>query len=139
MIQRPTTPTFNVVDTSAWLEYMTGGPNAGVFASPIEATERLVVPSISILEVFRWVLRERGEGDALQMAAVMQQGKVVDLDAHLALTAARLGLQHKLPLADSVILATARTYNAVLWTQDADFEGIPHVEYRGKVKPGTST
>lgn len=135
MIQRPPSPIRNVVDTSGWLEYMANGPNAPVFAPALEAPDRLIVPTISILEVFRWVLRERGESDALQLTAAMHQGIVVDLDAPLALSAAKLGLQYRLPLADSVILATAREYDAVLWTQDADFDGIPNVEYRPKVKP----
>ncbi len=134
MIQRPAHPVRNVVDSSAWLEYMTNGPNAAVFAPAIEATDDLVVPTISITEVFRWVLRERGESDALQLTAVMQQGLVVGLDAHLAASAAHEGLRHKLPLADSIILATARSYNAVLWTQDMDFEGVPNVEYHPKPK-----
>lgn len=132
MIQRPAAPTHNVVDTSGWLEYMTNGPNASEFGPALSALDRLIVPTISMAEVFRWVLRERGESDALQLAAGMQQGIVVELDGHIALAAAKLGLQHKLPMADSIILATAREYNAVLWTQDRHFEGIPNVEYRPK-------
>lgn len=91
-----------------------------------------MIPTLSILEVFRWVLRERGEDAALQAAALLQQGQVVDLSASLAMRAAKLGVEHKLPLADSVMLATARAYDAVLWTQDADFEGMQGVEYRPK-------
>jgi predicted nucleic acid-binding protein len=139
VIQPATVPVRNAVDTSGWLEYMTNGPNASLFAPAIEATDHLVVPTISVLEVFRWVLRERGESDALQATALMQQGIVVDLDATLALKAAKLGLTHKLPLADSVIYATAREYNAVLWTQDAHFDGLPDVEYHPKVKPSAGT
>ena len=108
MIQPAASPVRNLVDTSGWLEYMTNGPNSDLFASAIEDTHYLVVPTISILEVFRWVLRERGESDALQATAMMQQGSVVDLDAALALKAAKLGNTLKLPLADSVIYA-ART------------------------------
>lgn len=119
----------NVVDSSGWIEYFTGSPNAEIFAASIEATEQLIVASISVLEVFRWVLREHGETDALRAAALMQQGHVVDLDTTLALRAAKLGIEHKLPLADSVLLATARVFGATLWTQDADFEGITGVQY----------
>ncbi len=126
------TPRPNVVDSSGWLEYLVEGDNASFFAAAIEDVDNLVVPTLSILEVFKWVLRERGEEDALQVASLMQQGEVVDLDAALSLRAAKLGVQRKLPLADSVILATARACNAVLWTQDADFEGIPDVQYRAK-------
>lgn len=122
----------NVVDSSGWLEYLADAPNADFFAAAIEDTERLVVPTMSILEVFKWVLRERGEGPALQAAALMQQGHVVELDVALATHAAKLGIELKLPLADSVMLATARAYGATLWTQDADFENVPGVRYRPK-------
>ena len=120
----------NVVDSSAWLEYFANGPNAGAFAAAIEKTSDLVVPSLTLYEVFRRVIQQRDEGAALQAVATMQQGSVVDLDASLALAAARLSIEHRLPLADSVILATARAQAATLWTQDADFEGMQGVEFR---------
>ena len=120
----------NVVDSSAWLEYFANGPHASFFAKPIEQIETLIVPSLSVFEVFKRVLQQRDENDALQAVAVMQQGAVVDLDASLAIDAARLSVEHKLPLADSVILATARRYDATLWTQDADFKGLEKVHYR---------
>ena len=119
----------NVVDSSGWLEYFANGPNAGFFAPAIEDVGRLLVPSICILEVFKRVLQQRGEGEALLAAALMQQGQAVDLDASLALRAARIGVEMKLPLADSVILASARSKNAVVWTQDADFDGLDGVKY----------
>jgi predicted nucleic acid-binding protein len=122
----------NVVDSSAWLEYFANGSNAGFFAGAIEATDELVVPSLTLYEVFKRVLQQRGENDALQAVAVMQQGIVVDLDARLALSAARISLQIKLPMADSIVLAAAREYGATLWTQDADLEGLPAVQYRKK-------
>ena len=125
----------NVVDSSGWLEYLADAANADFFAPAIEAPENLIVPAISILEVFKWVLRERGEDAALQAAALMQQGSVVELDVAQAIRAAKLGLEHRLPLADSVVLATARAYDAVLWTQDADFEGVEGVRYRPKSRP----
>jgi predicted nucleic acid-binding protein len=123
----------NVVDSSGWIEYVVDGPNADFFAGPIEQADELLVPTISILEVFKWVLRERGEADALQAAALMQQGEVVELDTAIATRAAQLGLTHKLPLADSVMLATAETFGATLWTQDVDFDGLPGVRYRAKI------
>lgn len=122
----------NLVDSSGWIEYFTNSLNADVFASAIEDPARLVVPSLSILEVFKWVLRERGEDAALTAAAVMQQGQVIELDAALALRAAKLGLAHRLPLADSVIYATTQAHDATLWTQDADFENLPSVRYSPK-------
>ena len=120
----------NVVDSSAWLEYFSDGPNAGFFAKPIENTKELIVPSLSLYEVYKRVLQQRGDSDALQIVAVMQQGQMVDLDGALALQAARLSRAHSLPLADSVILATARAFDAVLWTQDGDFKDLPGVQFR---------
>ena len=124
----------NVVDSSAWLEYLTDGPGADGFAAVIEATEDLVVPAVCLLEVFKIVLRQRGESDALQAVALMQQGQVVDLDATLALSAAALGVAHKLPLADSIVYATAQQVGGVVWTQDEDFDGLPDVQYHPKRK-----
>jgi predicted nucleic acid-binding protein len=122
----------NLVDSSGWLEYLADAENADFFAPVIEEPKQLVVPSVSILAVFKWVLRERGEDAALQAAALMQQGTVVDLDVALAIRAAKLGLDHKLPLADSIMLATAHTHGALLWTQDADFASIEGVRYQSK-------
>ena len=122
----------NVVDSSGWLEYFADGPNGSFFAPAIEASDRVVVPTLSIREVFKRTLQQGSESDALMAPACMQQGQVVALDASLALNAARLSLELRMPLADSVILATARAYQAVLWTQDADFEGIEGVKYTTK-------
>jgi predicted nucleic acid-binding protein len=119
----------NVVDSSGWLEYFADGPNADFFAPAIEQVSELVVPSISVYEVFKRVLQQRGESDALQAVAVMQQGAVADLDAGLALMAAKLSADLGLPMADSVMLATARAHNATLWTQDSDFLGVEGVQY----------
>jgi predicted nucleic acid-binding protein len=122
----------NVVDSSGWLEYFAGAANASFFAAAIEDAGRLIVPSITILEVFKRVMVVRGQTQALIAAAHMQQGKVVDLDQLLAVEAARLGIELKLPLADSVVLATARRHGATLWTQDADFENIAGVRFIAK-------
>jgi predicted nucleic acid-binding protein len=122
----------NVVDSSAWLEYFANGSNASFFAAPIEAIDELVVPSLTIYEVFKRVLQQRDESHALRAIAVMQQGAVIDLDVRLALCAARLSLDTRLPMADSVVLATARLHQAELWTQDADFASLPGVRYRAR-------
>lgn len=119
----------NVVDSSGWLEYFADGPNADFFAPAVENLAELVVPSISIYEVFKRVLQQRDESDALQAAAVMQQGMVVDLDRAIALSAAKLSVELRLPMADSVMLATARAHDATLWTQDADSKDIEGVQY----------
>ena len=119
----------NIVDSSGWLEYFADGPNAGFFAPAIERVSELVVPTLSLYEVFKKVLQQRGEGDALQAVAVMIQGKLVELDLDLALSAAKVSVEHKLPMADSVMLATAEACAATLWTQDRDFAGIEGVQY----------
>ncbi len=119
----------NIVDSSGWLEYFSDGPNAGRFAAPLEETSALVVPSITVYEVFKVVMREAGENKALQAIAAMQKGTVANLSSRLAMDAARLSLRHQLPMADSIILATAIIHEAVIWTQDADFESLPKVKY----------
>ena len=122
------TLTLNVVDSSAWLEYLTGGVQATCFADVIEDSKRLIVPAIVLYEVFKKVLRERGEQAALQIAAAMHAGKVVPVDAALALDAAR----YPMPLADSLIYATAQRLGATVWTQDKDFKDLPGVKYFAK-------
>lgn len=119
----------NIVDSSGWLEYFAEGPNAKFFAAPIEETRDLLVPTMSLYEVFKRVLAQRGENHALQAVALMHQGTVIELSASLALAAARLSLHEQIPMADSIMLATAQAYEAVLWTQDADFEEISGVKY----------
>lgn len=124
----------NVVDSSAWLSYFAGDQNAGAFAKPIEVIEELLVPSITLTEVFKCIVRQRSEDVALEAIAHMEQGKVVLLDSTLAINAAVYGLKHKLPLADSIIYATAKKFSAVIWTQDADFKALSDVKYFPKVK-----
>ena len=119
----------NVVDSSAWISYFTDDKNAEVFAGPIEDLEQLLVPSITLTEVFRFMSRQVGEAVALQSIAHMNQGLTVPLDASLALDAAVFGLELKLPLADSIIYATAKKFGARIWTQDSDFRNLPGVEY----------
>ncbi len=120
----------NVVDSSGWLEYFADGPNADFFEPVIGEEDSLVVPSISIYEVFKRLLAEPdGEQVGLSVVAAMQRGLMADLDAELALDAARISRETRLPMADSIMLATARAHGATLWTQDADFEGIADVQY----------
>jgi toxin FitB len=124
----------NVVDSSGWLEYLTGSPNAAFFADPIQRLQELLVPSIAIYEVYRQGLHHRGRAIADQFVDAMTMGQVVALDVTVAVRAAELAEQHKLAMADAIILATAQAHGAVLWTQDADFDGLPGVQYRPKVK-----
>jgi len=122
----------NVVDSSAWIEFFNGAPNANFFEPAILATEDLVVPTMVLLEVYKHIRRHQGRDPALSAIAGMRQGRVEDLDGRTALYAGELGVEMKLPLADSVILATARLNDAVLWTQDADFEGMDDVRFKPK-------
>ena len=119
----------NVVDSSAWLSYLAGDKNSGKFAKAIEDLDRLLVPSITLTEVFKTIFRQRDEEVALSVIAHMKQGKVIPLDSALAMDAATYGLAHKLPLADSIIYATARKYDATLWTQNMDFKSLENVRF----------
>ncbi len=122
----------NIIDSCGWLEYFADGPNASFFNRPLQKTTDLIVPTVTIYEVFRVVLRQRNESDALQAVALMQQGSVIDLTTNISVMAAKLGLDHGLPMADSIILATAHFYGAIIWTQDSDFEKIDGVQYVAK-------
>ena len=119
----------NVVDSSAWLEFLADSERADLYEEPILDTRRLLVPVICLYEVFRVMARQRSEAEALEAVAAMQQGTVIDLSAELALRAAQLSLEHSLPMADASILATTYSLQAELWTQDSDFEGLRDVRY----------
>lgn len=125
----------NVVDSSAWLSYFAGDKNAEFFAAAIENIDELIVPSITLTEVFKQIARQRNEAIALEIIAQMQQGMVVALDSDLAIRAASYGITLKLPLADSIIYATAMKYQATIWTQDSDFASLAHVKYVPKSMP----
>ena len=123
----------NLVDSSAWLEYLADGPNAEHFSDPLIDIDNLIVPTISICEVFKAVVSQRGEDVALQAVALMKQGTTVHLTDDLALQAAKIGREYKIPMADSIILATARAHKALLWTQDKDFKDMENVNYFPKL------
>lgn len=120
--------TANVVDSSGWLEYFADSVDASFFAPALEDIDHLFVPVLTIYEVFKKVLRERGEDNALRAASMMQTGQIIDLNSALAMEAAR----YALPLADSIIYASALRVGATLWTQDEHFKGLPHVRFRAK-------
>jgi predicted nucleic acid-binding protein len=124
----------NLVDSSAWLAYFAGERNAAFFAEAVEDTELLIVPTVCLYEVFKVILRERGEDEAFLAIAAMQQGTIVDLTADLALEAAALGIEEKLAFADSIIYTIAKRHGATVWTQDEHFAGKQDVEYRAKPK-----
>jgi predicted nucleic acid-binding protein len=121
-----------VVDSSGWIEVFTDGPKAALFLAVLDAELTLIVPAISILEVFQWVLREHSEAQAIQAVAAMQRGQVVNLDSNLAIAAAQLSHNLQLPMADSIILATARMHQARLYTMDGEFQGLADVELIAK-------
>jgi predicted nucleic acid-binding protein len=124
----------NVVDSSGWLEYFADDVNADFFAPAIEKTDELVVPTISIFEVFKRMRQQKGDEAALLAVTAMMQGQVIDLDSTLALNAATLSGDLQIPMADSMILATAHALDAELWTQDADLQGLEKVRYIEKKK-----
>ncbi len=119
----------NVVDSSGWLEYFAEGRNADFFAPAIEDTEQLLVPVICVYEVFKRILHQQGLGAAETRIADLYKGKLIDLTAPLAISAAVLSDELKLPMADSFILAIARAHEATLWTQDEHFKDIEGVKY----------
>ena len=119
----------NLVDSSGWLEYLSDSKNADSFAVPLNDIKNVIVPTICIYEVFKVVLREKGENQALQSVALMKQGNVVDLTFEVSIQSARFSLDNKIPMADSIIYATAQIYKAVIWTQDDDFKDLPGVKY----------
>ena len=122
----------NIVDSSGWLAYFADEPNAKHYLKPLNDTDSLVVPTVTIYEVFKVVLRESSENEALQTAVAMRKGRVVDLTASMAIAASKLSLKHNLPMADSIILATAKEFEATIWTQDSDFKNIDDVKYFSK-------
>jgi len=119
----------NIVDSSGWLAYFADEPNAKHFLIPLNDSAKLIVPTVTIYEVFKVILRESSENDALQAAIAMQKGTVVGLKTSSAIAASKLSLEHNLPMADSIIIATAQEFNAILWTQDSDFKKMNNVKY----------
>jgi predicted nucleic acid-binding protein len=122
----------NVVDSSAWIEYLADRPNAAAFAAVIEDDEQRLVPTLTLYEVFRFVNRTLGEDAAFAAVSTMMRGTVLDLTAQVAVEAARLSVEHGLAMADAMILAACLDAEATLWTQDAHFEGLAGVEFRRK-------
>jgi predicted nucleic acid-binding protein len=122
----------NIVDSSGWIEYIADDTNANFFEPPIVDSGKLLIPTICVYEVFKRVLQEFGEERALDTMGIMSLGTIIDLDRQIAIDAAQISNELKLAMADSIILATARTYDATLWTQDEHFEGIEGVKYKPK-------
>jgi predicted nucleic acid-binding protein len=122
----------NVIDSSGWLEYLSDGPQAASYRSVIKDVDHLLVPVVCLFEVFKITLARAGEDQALYVAGLMSLGTIVELDREIALEAAKLSVEHKLPMADSFIYATAQAHEATLWTQDQHFAGLPGVKLVNK-------
>lgn len=119
----------NIVDSSGWLEFFTAGPKGHIFRKLILEPQNLIVPSITIYEVTKKILVEIDDEAAQQKGTHMRLGTVIDLDAMLAVDAAHLSKELKLPMADAIIYATAKRHSATIWTMDEHFQGLPQVEY----------
>ena len=122
----------NIVDSSGWIEYVADDANAGFFEPLIIDSEKLLVPTICLYEVFKRVLQEFGEERALDAMGIMSLGTIIDLDRQIAIHAAQISNELKLAMADSIILASARAHDATLWTQDEHFKDIEGVRYKEK-------
>jgi len=119
----------NVVDSSGWLEYLADSKNAKLFASAIEKTDELVVSTINLYEVYKKILLEKDENAAIQVVGLMQQAKVIEVNSSIAIQAAKLSFEQKIPMADSLIYITAKQNNAIVWTRDIDFKDLDGVKY----------
>lgn len=119
----------NLVDSSGWLEYLADGKNAKLFAPAIEKTDELIVSTINVYEIYKKILLEKDENSAMQVIGLMQQAKVIAVNSTIAIHAAKLSYEQKIPMADSLIYITAKQNNAIVWTQDADFKDLDGVKY----------
>ena len=124
-----------VVDSSGWIEFFTDGRLADDYASRLRKLSTIVTPVIVIYEVYKRLKRELSEDDAVTAVSAMQRSQVVAIDQEIALTAADLSLEHGLAMADALVLATARKFNAELVTSDRDFDGMTGVTYLPKRPP----
>jgi predicted nucleic acid-binding protein len=119
----------NVIDSTFWLEYFSGTEAGDIVSDIIENPTELIVPTITVYEVFKKLLFERNEDDALLAIAQMKQGRIIDLTDELSLSAAKISKSYKIPMADSIIYATNLKFNCVLWTQDKHFADLKSVNY----------
>ena len=122
----------NLVDSSAWLEYLSNGKNAKHFASVIEDTKNLIISTINLYEIYKKVLSERDENSAIQVLGLLQQARIINVNTSISIIAAKLSFEKKIPMADSIIYTTAKVNDAILWTQDADFKNLEGVKYYKK-------
>lgn len=122
------------LDTSGWIEITHAGPNAEKFAKAVIGASSLFVSTISFYEIAKYTNRVADENATEEILTLLQQYLVTPVSHEIATLAATLSGRHKLAMADALIYATARHTNSTLWTQDDDFEGLPHVKYFPKIK-----
>ena len=123
------TASLNVVDSSGWIEFFTAGPNGPRFRKVIAKQERLVVPTIALYEVCKVLARRLAPDLVATCLNVMRLGQIIDLTDARAIAAAQASRQHGLALADAAMYSIAREHGATFWTQDADYQGLPGVQY----------
>ncbi len=119
----------NLVDSSGWLEYFADGKNAKYFAPAVEESSKLIVSAVNLYEVYKKVMSERNENSAKEVVGMMMQGIIIEVDSSIAIRAARLSCELKIPMADSLIYVTAQLNNAIVWTQDYDFKDLDGVKF----------
>lgn len=119
----------HIVDSCGWLEWFTDGKLAEEYGPRLQGVDELLVPAVVLYEVYKVLKRETGEEKAILAVSYMKHWPVIPLDDILALQAADLALKHNLAMADAMVYATALAYNALLFTSDADFDGLPLVNY----------
>ena len=124
----------NIIDSTFWLEYFSGTEAGNIVSELIESVDKLIVPTITLYEVFKKLLLETTEDDALFAIAHMKQGNIIDLNDELALSAAKISKDYRIPMADSIIYATNIKFNCILWTQDKHFINLDSVNYFEKIR-----
>lgn len=122
------------LDSSAWIEVAHGGTNAKIFLKAAVAMDRVIVSTITLYEIWKYTVTNADEVRAGQLVDVLLQANVVAPDPDIAIAAAKLGIRHKIAMADALIYATSLAREATLWTQDGDFEGLPHVKFVPKTE-----
>ena len=124
----------NVLDSSCWIEYFHSTPISNEFSLIAERPRELLVPSIVLYEVCKNLLPTTNEENVVKFVRFMQKGRVIVLTSELSIVAANISRKYKLPMADSIIYATTKQHNAVLWTTDQHFDGLPNVRYFDKTQ-----
>ncbi len=123
----------NVIDSSCWIEFLLGSADGEFVKDLVKHEASLVVPSIALFEVHKFLSRQALTQESLAFClAEMQRGKVIELTAARAITGSKVAQSHKLAMADAIMYSIALEFKATFWTQDVDYQGLPHVEYKAK-------